>query len=63
MKEEMTPDNIVLYMLRSIEVCLYVKMLSANVLQELRRIERIHSIQLARTRPVIKYLTVIPSNK
>ena len=39
--EGVTPDNIVLHMLQSVEVLHYVKMLSANVMQELKRMERI----------------------
>ena len=35
-----TPDNIVSHMLRSVEVWHYVKLLSAKVMQELRRMER-----------------------
>ena len=38
--ERVTPDNIVSHMLRSVEVWHYVKMLSAKVMQELRRMER-----------------------
>ena len=34
------PDNIVSHMLQSVEVWHYVKMLSAKVMQELRRMER-----------------------
>ena len=38
--ERVTPDNIVSHMLRSVEVWHYVKMLSAMVMQELRRMKR-----------------------
>ena len=38
--ESVTPDNIVSHMLRSVEVWHYVKMLSAKVMQELRRMEK-----------------------
>ena len=40
--ERVAPDNIFSHMLRSVEVCYFVKMLSAKLIQELRRIERIH---------------------
>ena len=35
-----TPDNIVSHMLRSVEVCHYVQILSAKVMHELRMMER-----------------------
>ena len=38
--DRVTPDNIVLHMLWSIKVWHYVKMLSAKVMQELRRMEK-----------------------
>ena len=38
--ETVTPENIVSHILRSVEVLHYVKMLSAKVMQELRRIKR-----------------------
>ena len=47
----------------SIEVWHYAKMLSANVMQELRRIERTRRtgiMKINSSSPVMKYLTVVP---
>ena len=45
--ERVTPDNIVSHMLRSVEVWHYVKMLSAKVKQELRRMERLVELKFS----------------
>ena len=45
--ERVTPENIVSQMLRSVEVWHYVKMLSAKVMQELRRMERARRTEIS----------------